>query len=247
MSKSLREKIRIAGPWNVTIVSGIAILFLLSLVGFFYEWFSLQLNGSHEAKLQAVAAVLGNALGVIGAVVAVLIGIELNESKEKEDIEGIKVRIGTELHDFIDKAHMLALIFQYIMRHPEEKQWVNLSHSTCSAIYLNDCELFYDQFHRMNPESTKHYAVIKNFRANTLKSLETHGGYTDDVIFKILEHVSVEALESTVLLMNSLKIQIDERRTKKTKIKSIGKEYVDKIIGKGVEAFLSDAIGRKPE
>jgi hypothetical protein len=47
----------------------ISILILGILVVGAYEW--SQLSNNHDAKLQAIASVLGNALGVLGAVFAV--------------------------------------------------------------------------------------------------------------------------------------------------------------------------------
>lgn len=119
MMKWLREEIQKAGLWNSAIISGIAILFFLSLVGFFFEWFSLKINDSHEAKLQAVASVLGNALGVIGAVIAVLIGIKLNESKEKEDIKAKKQAIRLSIIAKFGMVEELCTMTEGLMNDPE--------------------------------------------------------------------------------------------------------------------------------
>jgi hypothetical protein len=100
---------------------GIAGLFAMILID---EWNYLTSavsdpygNGSakgHDAKLQAIASVFGNALGVIGAVFAVYIAIKASSEKEKEDIERIRkgmrislISAGIYLESTMMKLHQL--------------------------------------------------------------------------------------------------------------------------------------------
>jgi hypothetical protein len=87
------------GPMGrITFFGSIAIISMVT-----YLWNPLWDASKEEAKLQALASIFGNALGVFGAVLAVMLSIKYNEVKEKDLLHKIQRSIKVAfLHISID-------------------------------------------------------------------------------------------------------------------------------------------------
>ncbi|MCZ8309526.1 MAG: hypothetical protein O9320_01640 [Magnetospirillum sp.] len=69
-------------------------LLALSSIVFICLWWA---SDDNEAKLQAIASLLGNALGIIGAVFAVMLAIRAERDNQKEDVNKLRLSIGVSL------------------------------------------------------------------------------------------------------------------------------------------------------
>ncbi|MCZ8309527.1 MAG: hypothetical protein O9320_01645 [Magnetospirillum sp.] len=187
----------------------VGVVFLTSIgLEFLSLWFAEKSDGD---RLQALASIIGNILGVVGAVIAVMIGIKHNESKEKEKVTLIERGLGLCAHMNLLIAENLYLTVKNVSAFAMIPDAIESPKSLHASISWEPFDTNHDVLHQISSMlvfSSNSVKVVQDRISTVFRKLENQV-MLEQELKKELELACYDYLGACIFLCDCLNVPVN--------------------------------------